>query len=101
LVRVSRAKNALQLAPTATLHEGFARKFEMIERFGVLLASQGAALEIKQFLDQLVDHIFDSAAVDAYLFGWSVLENDVNELGLDVSIAPIHASKAFHVFTHS
>ena len=98
---VTGAEDALHLTAAAAFYESLGREFEVVEGFRVLLASEGAALEIEQFPDQVVDDVLKAAAIDADFFRVSMLEDDVDVVGLDASIAPIQASEAFHVFTHS
>jgi hypothetical protein len=100
-MRFSGAQDALQLTSSSSLNQGFASQLKMIESLGILFAGKHTALKIKQSLDQVIDDILDPAAIDAHLVGRAVLEDDVDILGLDVSIAPIHTSKGFHVLAHA
>jgi hypothetical protein len=100
LVRLLRVDHALLFAEPTPAQERLTGVMEMFEGGRVLLALQISALEVQQLLDRYIDHIFDSASVDAYLIGVTVLKHDADEGALNQRLAPVHASKFVHVLAH-
>jgi len=93
--------HALLLASSLALHQGLARKIEVLKGLEILLAGQISALKIKQPIDGNVDHVFDPAAVDSDFIRMAVLKDDLDERTDRKSLAPVQTPKLFHILAHA
>lgn len=72
----------------------------MVEGGRIFFAGEVAALEVEEFFDDGVNHIFDTTAVDTDFGGVPVLESDFDEVAFDDGHVAIDVAELFHVFAH-
>lgn len=72
----------------------------MVKRSRVLFAGQVAALEVEKFVDNDVEDIFDSAAVDSLCHRATMLKLDLDELSFYDCFTPVKVTEFLHIFAH-
>ncbi len=72
----------------------------MVEGGGVFFASEVAALEVEEFFDDGVNHVFNATPVDPDFGRIPVLESNFDEVAFDDGHVAINVAELFHIFAH-